>query len=65
MSPHLRNQGGHNTAWVGEHKGVPMLFAERAGHALALACSVPWAESSAGFVGSVSDGRRDLRATGG
>ena len=36
-----------------------MLFARRAGYAVALACSTPWLKRSVGFVG-VSDGRRDL-----
>jgi glucoamylase len=60
VAPHLGNRGSGNTAWVDEHKGVPMLFAERAGNALALACSAPWRRRSAGFVG-VSDGWRDLQ----
>jgi glucoamylase len=59
LAPHLANRGSGNTAWVGEYKGVPMLFAERAGNALALACSTPWVKRSAGFVG-VSDGWQDL-----
>jgi glucoamylase len=59
MAPHVANGGSGNTAWVGEYKGVPMLFAERRGTALALACSVPWLKRSAGFVGS-SDGYQDL-----
>jgi glucoamylase len=59
LSPHLGNQGAGNTAWVGDYKGVPMLFASREGHALALACSVPWKERSVGFVGT-SDGWQDL-----
>ena len=49
----------NNTAWVGDYKGVPMLFAERDGRALALASSVPWLKRSAGFVGT-SDGWQDL-----
>ena len=28
LSPHLANCGGGNTGWVGDYKGVPMLFAE-------------------------------------
>lgn len=60
LAPHLANRGTGNTGWAGDYKGVPMLFAERAGHALALACSVPWVKRSAGFVG-VSDGWQDLR----
>ena len=59
LAPHLGNRGNGNTAWVGSYKGVPMLFAERGSRALALACSVPWAKRSAGFVG-VSDGWQDL-----
>ena len=59
LAPHLENHGAGNTAWVGDYKGVPMLFAERDGNALALACSVPWIKRSVGFVG-VSDGWQDL-----
>jgi glucoamylase len=59
LSPHLGNQGAGNTAWVGDYKGVPMLFASREGHSLALACSVPWKKRSVGFVGT-SDGWQDL-----
>ena len=59
LAPHLGNHGAGNTGWVGEHKGVPMLFAERDGLALALACSVPWLKASVGFVGT-SDGWQDL-----
>ena len=39
LAPHLANQGNDNTAWTGEFKGLQMLFAERDGTALALACS--------------------------
>jgi glucoamylase len=63
LSPHLGNQGAGNTAWLGEYKGVPMLFAQRSDYALALAASVPWARRSVGFVG-FSDGWRDLMKTG-
>ena len=62
LAPHLGNRGAGNTAWVGDYKGIPMLFAEREGEAaLALACSAPWLRRSAGFVGA-SDGWQDLRA---
>ncbi len=64
LAPHLGNQGAGNTAWVGDYKGEPMLFAEREGQAaLALASSAPWLARSAGFVG-VSDGYQQL-ITGG
>jgi glucoamylase len=59
LAPHLGNHGAGNTAWLGEYKGGPMLFAQREGNALALACSVPLLNRSVGFVG-ISDGWQDL-----
>ena len=59
LSPHLANIGRDNTGWVGDYKGVPMLFAERENAALAFACSVPWRKMSVGFVGA-SDGWQDV-----
>jgi glucoamylase len=59
LAPHLGNQGMGNNAWVGDYKGVPMLFAERNGIALALACDTTWLRRSAGYVG-FSDGWQDL-----
>jgi glucoamylase len=61
LAPHLVNRGAGNTAWVADYKGVPMLFAEGGGSALAVACSAPFLARSAGFVG-VSDGWQDLAA---
>ncbi|MGH9768182.1 MAG: glucan 1,4-alpha-glucosidase [Blastocatellia bacterium] len=61
LAPHLGNQGAGNNAWAGDYKGAPMLFAERDGYALALACSAPWIKRSVGFVGA-SDGWQDLSA---
>jgi len=63
LAPHLNNRGASNTAWIGDYKGVPVLYAERAGYALALACSEPWLTRSVGFVG-VSDGWKQLHADG-
>ncbi len=60
LAPHLGNRGAGNTGWVGDYKGIPMLFAERDGYALALACSVPWLARSVGFAGQ-SDGWQDLQ----
>ncbi|MCB1707996.1 MAG: glucan 1,4-alpha-glucosidase [Halioglobus sp.] len=59
LSPHLGNSGAGNSARLGAFKGVPMLFAQRDGVALALACSTNWLQRSVGFVG-VSDGWQDL-----
>jgi glucoamylase len=55
LAPHLVNGGAHNTGWVGDYKGTPMLFAEGDGTSLALGASVPWKARSVGFVG-MSDG---------
>lgn len=59
LAPHLANRGSENTAWIGDYKGVPMLFAARHQYALALASSAGWLKRSAGFAG-VSDGWQDL-----
>ena len=61
LAPHLGNRGAGNTAWVDEFEGTPLLFAQRKGSSLALACSVPWLKRSVGYVGS-SDGWQDLKA---
>jgi len=63
LAPHLGNHGMGNTAWVGDYKGIPMLFAQRDNVALALACSVPWLKRSVGYVG-FSDGWQDLTQHG-
>ncbi len=63
VAPHLANCGLGNDAWLGDYKGCPMLFAEREGTALAVACSSPWRTASCGYVG-VSDGWQDLQAHG-
>ncbi len=61
LAPHINNGGYGNDAWIGAWKGMPMLFAQRDGTALALACSVPFRAMSCGYVGA-SDGWRDLCA---
>jgi glucoamylase len=61
LAPHIKNGGYGNDAWIAAWKGVPMLFAQRDGTALALACSVPFRAMSCGYVGS-SDGWQDLCA---
>jgi glucoamylase len=59
LAPHLANCGAGNTGWVGDYKGVPMLFAEHKDTALAFACSTPWKKMSVGFAGA-SDSWQDL-----
>ncbi|GAA4311248.1 glucan 1,4-alpha-glucosidase [Compostibacter hankyongensis] len=59
LAPHIMNAGWGNTAWYGEYKGTPMLFASRDGAAVALCCSVPYLRRSVGFVGS-SDAWQDI-----
>ncbi len=63
LAPRLVNAGAHNTAWLGEYKGQPMLFAEGKGTCLAIACSVHFLARSVGYVG-VSDGWQDLAQNG-
>ncbi len=59
LAPHIANQGYGNNGWSGDYKGVPMLFAERAGRFLALGCSAPFKGMSCGYVGT-SDGWQDV-----
>jgi len=60
LAPHLGNCGDHNMGWIGDYKGVPMLFCEGpGGYALAFACSVPWKRMSVGYAG-FSDGWQEL-----
>jgi glucoamylase len=59
LAPHLANCGAENTGWVGDYKGMPMLFAQRTECALAFACSVPWKKMAVGFAG-ISDGWQDI-----
>lgn len=63
LAPHIGNQGYGNDAWLDDYKGIPMLFAQRQGVALALCCSAGWSAASCGFVG-VNDGWRQVRAAG-
>lgn len=61
LAPHAGNRGYGNNGWVGEYKGIPMLFAERDGSVMALASSPPFLAMSCGYVG-VSDGWQDISA---
>ncbi len=59
MAPHLDNGGSQNTAWSGEYKGMPTLFAQKRENAVAMICSCPFKKSSVGFVG-ISDPWQDI-----
>ncbi len=59
LAPHINNQGRNNTGWIGEYKGVPMLFAQNGDITLALACSSDLLKRSVGYVGT-SDGWTDI-----
>ena len=59
LAPHLNDEGNHNSGWIEEYKGVPMLFAQSEGLCLALACSSNWVKRSVGYVGN-SDGWMDI-----
>ncbi len=57
LAPHLVNAGAHNTGWLGEYKGQPMLFAEGAGSSLALAASIPGQRARRAMPASATAGR--------
>ena len=61
LNPHVGDFGFDNRGWVGDYHGVPMLFAERNGLALALASSASGTAMTCGYVGK-SDGLTDIRA---
>jgi glucoamylase len=63
VDPQVQDKGRKNSAHIGSYKGVPMLFADRDGAALAVAASVPFLASTCGYVGR-SDGLEDLRQHG-
>ena len=63
LAPHLVNAGSENSAWIADYKQHTVLFASGHGTSLALACSDPWFEVSADFVGA-SDGWQKLQARG-
>lgn len=61
LAPHINNQGSGNTGWLGDYKGVPMLFANRDGITLALGSFyADFLKRSVGYVGT-SDGYHDLK----
>jgi glucoamylase len=63
LAPHLGFRGERGTAWAGDYKGQPMLFAEAQPWALALAARPAPLRRSVGYVGE-SDGWQDFAANG-
>ncbi len=60
LAPHLNNHGADNNGWVGNYKGVPLLYASCSdGLFLAMGCSIPFKGMSCGYVGT-SDGWQDI-----
>lgn len=59
IAPHLNDKGDNNSGWIGEYKGMQMLFAENDGLFLAMTCSAKWLKRSVGFA-CASDGWTDL-----
>jgi glucoamylase len=59
LAPHIANEGNGNTGWIGDYRGLPMLYARRKDTVLALACSIPFKGMSCGYVGE-SDGWQDI-----
>ena len=60
LNPHMKNYGYNNNSWVGDYKGVQMLYAQREDIVLALACSTPFVNLSCGFYGT-SDGWQEIK----
>ena len=63
VAPHLGFSGLHGRAWVGTHKGRPMLFAQDGPWALALASDPAPVRQGVGYVGA-SDGWHDFATNG-
>ncbi len=63
LAPHLNNEGGNNSGWLGSYKGVEMFFAKNRDIALAMSCSSKWLKQSVGYV-VTSDGWLDIKQHG-
>ena len=60
LAPHISNKGMENDGWTEDHKGVPMVFANRDGISVGIASSTGFLKRSVGYVGT-SDGYTDLK----
>jgi glucoamylase len=58
--PHLHNYGNDNIVYLGDYKGIQMLYAQRHSLFFALACSKLWKRTTVGYAGT-SDGWQDLQ----
>ncbi|QEH38011.1 Glucoamylase precursor [Aquisphaera giovannonii] len=63
LEPHSGGEGEGASVWLGDARGIPLLMADAPGGSLALACSSPWGEATAGFAGT-SDPREVLAERG-
>ena len=58
--PHMGDQGEGNTAWIGEYKGLALMFAQRTRSSLATAFHPPALRMTCGYAGTSSDGFKEL-----
>jgi glucoamylase len=58
--PHVGDQGENNTAWIGQYKGVALMFAQRTRSTLATAIYPPALRMTCGYAGTSSDGLKAL-----
>jgi glucoamylase len=63
LEPRLSEEPGHDTAWLADFEGQPILLAKGSDVFMALASSAPWSATTVGFAGT-SDGRVDLATNG-
>lgn len=59
LAPHIGNSGSGNSAWIGEYKGIPMMYASRGSTYLAACIDAPHNRMSCGYSG-FSDGWQDI-----
>ncbi len=59
LAPHIGNSGSGNSAWIGEYKGVQMMYASRGSIYLAACIDASHSRMSCGYSG-FSDGWQDI-----
>jgi glucoamylase len=60
--PHIGDRGEDNTAWIGQYKGLRLMFSQRTRSSLATAFHPPALHLTCGYAGTSSDGLRELSA---